>query len=85
MRNVELRPAVRKALRKLCRKDPAQYSSVMQKIQEIASSTAHYKRLRYSFKELQRVHVRSYVLIFYLEDDWVVFVEYEHHDDVYKR
>lgn len=63
--------------------------NILDKIIEILSAKdlEHYKNLRYDLKKYRRVHVnKSYVIIFY--DDLtkkVYFVDYDHHDKIYKN
>ena len=61
--------------------------NVMKKIDEILTcgDINHYKNLKYDFKKYKRVHVNnSYVILFLGDDGRVYFVDYEHHDKVYK-
>ena len=45
----------------------------------------YYKNLKKSLKKFKRVHVNnSYVILFFGDDNNVYFVDYEHHDIVYK-
>ena len=81
----ELNPELEKKLIKLARKDPVAYDIVMKKIEEIIDSDInHYKNLRYDLKECKRVHIGSFVLIFSAKDDIVYFLDYEHHDKIYR-
>lgn len=46
----------------------------------------HYKNLRYDLKKYKRVHVNdSYVILFFGDDGTVYFIDYEHHDKIYKK
>ncbi|MFW6014520.1 MAG: addiction module toxin RelE [Nanoarchaeota archaeon] len=61
--------------------------NVMKKIDEILTceNIDHYKNLKYDLKKYKRVHVNdSYVILFFGEGI-VYFVDYEHHDKVYKK
>jgi len=58
------------------------------KIDEILNSTDlnHYKNLTRDLKKYKRVHVNnSYVILFFGDDDTVYFVDYAHHDIIYKH
>lgn len=63
--------------------------NLFKKILEIISceDITHYKNLKFNLKNYRRVHVNnSYVIIFY--DDIskkVYFVDYDHHDKIYKN
>ena len=80
-------PELRKRLDKLARKDRNLAIAVRQKIQQIIScdKTAidHYKNLRGAMSSFKRVHVGSFVLLFKVEGDTIVFDRFVHHDDAY--
>lgn len=62
--------------------------NTLKKVDEILNSKDinAYKNLRYELKKYKRVHVNdSYVILFLGEDNMVYFVDYEHHDIVYKN
>ncbi len=45
-----------------------------------------YKNLRYDLKHFKRVHVNdSYVILFKGFEDVIYFIDYEHHDKIYKK
>ena len=88
MRDYEVKPHLHKILQKLFKKDRAAYHAVMGKIQEILTceDVEHYKNLRYDRKEEKRVHVmKSFVLVFSHDPgrDFVSFLYYDHHDNIY--
>lgn len=46
----------------------------------------HYKNLRTPLQHLKRVHIRkSFVLTFGVENDVVVFYDFDHHDRIYEK
>jgi len=46
----------------------------------------HYKNLQYNLKKFKRVHVNdSYVILFFGDDGYIYFVDYEHHNNIYKH
>lgn len=60
----------------------------MNKIEDILScdDLNHYKNLRYDFRNLKRVHVNtSFVIVFYEKEDTIYFIDYDHHDKIYKN
>lgn len=63
--------------------------NTLSKVVEVLDSKdlSHYKNLKYDLKKYKRVHVNSsYVILFY--DDKtkkVYFVDYSHHDKIYKK
>ena len=90
MREYEIKPHLQKVLNKLSRKDKSAYEAVLNKIQEIINTEdiEHYKNLRYELKELKRVHAaKSFVLAFSYDKakNFVSFIDYDHHDHIYKK
>jgi YafQ family addiction module toxin component len=72
---------------KLKRKDPALFNAVQKKINQIAqldkTLIQHFKNLRGNLKDYKRVHVGSFVLMFKVEEDTIIFARFLHHDDAY--
>ena len=70
------------------KKDKTTYASVMQKIEEVinAEGIEHYKNLRHDLKHLKRAQIGSFVLVFSYnkQENFVIFVDYDHHDKIYK-
>ena len=89
MREFEIKPNLKKILVKLFKKDRNTYGAVMDKISEVVNSAdpGHYKNLKYKLKELKRVHIGHFVLVFSYDKqkDFLSFVDYDHHDNIYKR
>ena len=88
MREFEIKPELEKKLVKLSKKDKNRYEVVLRKIEEIVASVdvEHYKNLRYDMKDMKRVHVGHFVLIFNYDmiNDFISFIDYDHHDNIYK-
>jgi len=80
---------LKKSLSLLKRKDKALYHAVEKKILQIASSdnTAiyHFKNLRGNLRDFKRVHIGSFVLLFRVEDNMIIFEYFDHHDRIYKK
>ena len=74
-------------LTKLKRRDISLFRAVQRKINQIAqldkTAIQHFKNLRGDLKDYKRVHVGSFVLMFKLEGDTVIFGKFMHHDDAY--
>ena len=87
MYSYEIKPSLQKVLTKLSKKDKTTYEKVLKKIEEIinAQSIEHYKNLRYDLKDLKRVHVGRFVLLFGFENstNTITFIDFDHHDNVY--
>jgi len=79
----------KKSLSVLKQKDKTTYHAVKKKILQIAScdisSIERFKNLRGNLKSYKRVHIGSFVLIFRIVDDTIIFEEFNHHDRAYKK
>ncbi|HLD15809.1 MAG TPA: type II toxin-antitoxin system RelE/ParE family toxin [Candidatus Nanoarchaeia archaeon] len=90
MYSYEILPSLQKILEKLYKRDKVLYESAIKKIDEVINSAdvEHYKNLRYDLKDKKRVHVGgSFVLVFkFIEsENKIVFVDFDHHDQIYLR
>lgn len=92
MFDFELSDKLKFIIRKLSKKDKKKAEIIDKKICEIVNSTPksiqHYKNLKYDLKELKRVHIDSnFVLTFKVDikNNFVLFVDLDHHDNVYKN
>lgn len=78
---------IKDSLDKIKRRDPALFQAVQKKINQIASLDksiiAHFKNLRADLKDYKRVHVGSFVLMFKVEGDALIFAKLCHHDEAY--
>ena len=82
----EIHPALDKLLSKLAKRDKFHGALVLKKIDEIAQGQDidHYRNLRAPLQRYKRVHVySSFVLLFRLEKDTIIFRTYDHHDEIY--
>ena len=89
MHSYEIIPYLQGTLKKLSKKDMQLYERVLNKIEEIINSgnVEHYKNLRYNMSDRKSVHVGHFVLVFKFikEEDKIKFVDFDHHDNIYKR
>ena len=89
MYDYEIHPDLQKILEKLIKKDNLTRERIIKKIEEIISSfnVEHYKNLKKDLKDLKRVHIREKVLVFrfYKKDNLIVFLDFDHHDKIYRR
>ena len=88
--NYEIKSELEAILRKLKKRDPVAFQGVINKIKEITNgdNPDHYKSLRYDLKNKKRVHIKgSFVLIFSYdaEKQMIYFLDYDHHDKIYKK
>lgn len=89
MYNYEILPSLQNILSKLSKKDKQLCGQVLKKIEEIlvCSDINHYKNLRYYMGDRKRVHIGHFVLVFKFieEQNKIIFVDFDHHDNIYKR
>ena len=84
MRDYKTSVLFEKKIKKLKGKE---LKNLLNKIDDIISSETlnQYKNLKYDLSKYKRVHVNnSYVILFFGDDKIVYFVDYEHHDKIYK-
>jgi mRNA-degrading endonuclease RelE of RelBE toxin-antitoxin system len=78
-----------KVLQKLKQKDAGLFRAVQKKIIQIAEMDAvaieHFKNLRHDLSYLKRVQIGSFVLVFTVRGDTVVFEDLDHHDFIYDK
>ncbi|MCK5233887.1 MAG: addiction module toxin RelE [Candidatus Aenigmarchaeota archaeon] len=76
-------------LRKHSKKDFALFKSLVRKINQIGcmdtNSIEHFKNLRHDLSHLKRIQVGSFVLVFRVKEDIVIFEDFDHHDRIYKK
>ena len=76
-------------LKKLSRKDKQLHKQLLKKIEEIITSynIDNYKNLRYNMKDSKRVHIGHFVLVFQYnkKTNTILFDDFDHHDNIYKR
>jgi len=79
-------------IEKLSKKDKKRSEIINKKIRQIINSdlvfVEHYKNLRHDLNDFKRVHIdSSFVLVFkvYIKDNFILFVDFDHHDKVYKK
>lgn len=69
---------------KLIKKDRVLLNRMDKKIDQILENPQHYPPKKYSLKGKRSAHVGSYVLLFEIVDDVIIFHRFRHHDHVYK-
>jgi YafQ family addiction module toxin component len=80
---------LKKTLVFLKRRDNTMFRALEKKMMQIAASDPlsiqHFKNLRSPLNDFRRVHLGSYVLLFRIEEDTIIFEAFEHHDLIYKK
>ena len=69
---------------KVIKKDKVLLDRLNKKIDQILENPEHYQPKRYDLKGKRSAHVGSYVLLFEIEGEIVIFHRFKHHDHVYK-
>ena len=79
-------------IKKIVKKDKKKVEIINKKIKQIINcdkdSINHYKNLKKPLNDFKRVHIdKHFVLTFKvnLEDNFILFVDFDHHDRIYKR
>ena len=92
MFNFDLSDELKLKIRKLIKKDKRKVDIINKKIKEIINnnetSIERYKNLKYGLKELKRVHIdKHFILTFKVdkENNFILFIDFEHHDIAYKK
>lgn len=89
MYGYEVIPYLQRILNKLSKKNKNLYEQVLNKIEEVINSSdvEHYKNLSYNMKDKKRVHIGHFVLVFQFikPENKIKFLDFDHHDNIYKR
>ena len=79
-------------LKKLFKRDKRRYEIIMKKMEQIVqlneSEIEHFKNLRRGLSDRKRVHIdKSFVLTFKFdrEKKFILFLDFDHHDNIYKK
>ncbi len=72
-------------LKKCKKKDSRLFEEIEQQIEKIINDPTVGKPLRYTLKNRRRVHVGSFVLVYELHNDKVRFIDFDHHDKIYRK
>lgn len=65
------------------RRDKVLYERLWKKIEEIMNNPEHYPVKRYDLKGKRAAHVGSYVVVFEIKGNDVIFWRFKHHDYAY--
>lgn len=85
---VEFSKELTRKMEILKKRNRVMFKVVIKKMTEIKENPEHYKPLKYDWKGYRRVHImKSFVLVFkinYVENK-IVFEDFDHHDNIYRR
>lgn len=76
---------LKKILEKIAKKDKTKLKQIEDQIYKIISNPLIGKPLRNVMKSYRRVHTGAFVLIYKIENDEITFVDFNHHDKIYKN
>jgi len=86
----ELHDEFVKITNKLSAKDPALYTAIRNKVEEIVNCEflEHYKNLKAPLQEYKRAHItKRFVLLFKVDkqNNKIIFRYFDHRDKIYKK
>ena len=87
MYGLDIKPSLKKKLKKLGKRNPKQAEIIAKKTEEILRNPNRYKNLRKPLQNWKRVHIdKSFVLAFSVDASKkiVTLEDYDHHDVIYK-
>ena len=70
---------------KKVKKNKALINRLDKKIEEILENPEHHKPLKRDLKGKRRTHIGSYILVFEIKKDIIVFHTFKHHDYAYGK
>lgn len=74
-----------RALRRWKKKDRRLFDEIRQQIEKILRDPTAGKQLRYTLKNRRRVHVGSFVSVYEFHNGELRFIDFNHHDKIYKK
>ncbi len=85
----EISPKLKRKLDKLGKRDKTLALAIRKNIRKITNTNhifinQRYKNLRHNLSHLKRVQIGSFVLLFRVSGDTVMFEDLVHHDEAYK-
>lgn len=72
-------------LKKCKKKDHSLFTQLSYEMEKIINDPTVGKPLRYAMKNRRRVHVGSFVLVYEFHNDELRFLDFDHHDHIYKK
>ncbi len=76
---------LQKTLKRISKKDKNVLKQIENQVLKIISNPTIGKPLRNILKNYRRVHIGSFVLVYKITETEIVFMDYSHHDKVYKK
>ncbi len=87
MYSLEVKEGVDRRFRRMAKKDRNRFALVETKVREILEDPHRFKPLRAPMQNKRRVHVGPFVLVYEIDEERkvVTLLDFEHHDQVYRR
>lgn len=74
-----------RVLKKCKKKDRPLFAQLTYEMEKIINDPTVGKPLRYTLKNRRRMHVDSFVLVYEFHSNELRFIDFDHHDRVYKK
>lgn len=74
-----------KILVKISKKDKGSLKEIEKQTLKIINNPLIGKPLRNVLKNYRRIHIDSFVLLYKITEDEIIFIDYDHHDKIYKK
>ena len=74
-----------KALKRLTKQNRKTFEQLENQIEKILREPQIGKPLRYTLKNRRRLHVGSFVLVYEFHRNELRFIDFDHHDKIYKK
>ena len=73
--------------KKLSKKNPKQLEAIMEKLSKVVENPHRFKPLSNVMKGRRRLHFGSFVLVYSIDEinKVVKLIDYDHHDNIYRK
>lgn len=85
VKQISYSQAFEKIAIKLKKKDRTLFDQLSVQIEKTIRIPSIGKPLRYTLKNRRRLHVGSFVLVYEFYDSELRFIDFDHHDKIYKK
>lgn len=74
-----------KAIKKIAKQDVKTFEQLESQMEKVMREPQFGKPLRYTLKNRRRIHVGSFVLVYEFHNNELRFIDFDHHDRIYKK
>lgn len=86
MYEILIEEKLQEILKRLFKKHKKVYETCINKIELIINTPEQYKPPKHDIKNIRRVHIaKSFLLTFRVEKTRIKFLDFDHHDNIYKN